>query len=56
MRPLVREFHIWHLRWALREICPTHPDVPRIVMRLRHLLDERAGSAPPLVVRVYRWL
>lgn len=27
--------------WALREIDPLHPDVPRLVMR-QHELDERA--------------
>ncbi len=26
-----------HLRWALREIAPTHPDVPFIVTRIREL-------------------
>lgn len=26
-----------HLRWALREIAPTHPDVPFIVRRIREL-------------------
>jgi hypothetical protein len=26
-----------YLSWALREICPLHPDVPRIVHRLNEL-------------------
>lgn len=30
-----------HLQWAVREISPTHPDVPYIVHRLRNLEDQR---------------
>lgn len=41
LRPLVREFHIAYLRWALSEICPMHQDVPAIVLKLRALLHER---------------
>jgi hypothetical protein len=26
-------------RWAMREISPTHPDVPRIMMRQKELSD-----------------
>ena len=26
-----------HLEWALREICPMHPDVPYIVHRINDL-------------------
>lgn len=26
-----------HLRWALAEIDPMHPDVPRIVLRINEL-------------------
>lgn len=56
LRPLVREFDIWHLRWALRDMNPTHPDVPRIVLRLRALLDERHAQPPSVLVRAWRWL
>lgn len=42
---LLRQVGDWlnesHLRWALREIKPTHPDVPRIVLRLRELEARR---------------
>ena len=31
-------------RWALREISPLHPDLPRIVVRERELADEAARS------------
>jgi hypothetical protein len=41
IRPLVREINIAYLHWAMREICPAHRDVPAIVLRLRHLHDER---------------
>jgi hypothetical protein len=43
---LLRQVRDWlnasHLRWALREIKPMHPDVPRIVLRLRELETRRA--------------
>lgn len=36
-------------RWALREIDPLHPDVPRIVRRIRELEDAtRVAFAPCL--------
>lgn len=53
LRPLWREFAIAYYRWALREIDPQHPDVPRIVLRLRALLDQRCSE--PLRALV-RWL
>lgn len=53
LRPLTREFRIAYYRWAQREIPPTHPDVPLIVMRLRALLDERG---PEPVRALVRWL
>lgn len=34
-------------RWALREISPLHPDVPRIVLRRRELADKAARSLRP---------
>lgn len=33
--------------WALREINPLHPDLPRIVLRKRELQDELARLLPP---------
>jgi hypothetical protein len=30
----------WFYRWAMREICPLHPDVPRIVLRQMELADK----------------
>lgn len=41
IRPLLREAHIAYLRWAVAEIHPMHADVPRIVLTLRELLNER---------------
>jgi hypothetical protein len=42
---LLRQVWDWldaaHLQWALREIQPTHRDVPRIVIRLRELEARR---------------
>lgn len=31
-------------RWALREIDPLHPDVPRLVLRERELADQAARA------------
>lgn len=31
-------------RWALREIDPLHPDVPRIVLRQRELAEQTTWS------------
>jgi len=55
MRPLIREASIVYLRWALREINPMHPDVPRIVLTLRDLLAERYAQ-PCYLRRVWSWL
>lgn len=30
----------WFYRWAMREINPTHPDVPLIIQRQRQLADK----------------
>jgi hypothetical protein len=32
-----------HLRWALRELPPTHPAIPPIVLRLRRIEDRRGA-------------
>lgn len=56
MNPLLREFRIFWWRWALSEINPMDDGVGEIVMRLRQLLDERAGEPPSLAVRAWRWL
>lgn len=40
--PLWREWRIFILSWALREICPLHPDVPNIVRELHHWRTQRA--------------
>jgi hypothetical protein len=53
LRPLWREIAIAYYRWALREIPLTHPDLPRIVVRLRALLDERCAEP---VRSLARWL
>jgi hypothetical protein len=53
LTPLFREFAIFYYRWALREINPMHPDVPRIVRRLRELLDMRG---PEPLKAAWRWL
>jgi hypothetical protein len=53
LRPLWREAEIFYLRWALREMPLMHPDLPRVVLRLRSLLDERQ----PEPIRAFvRWL
>lgn len=44
IRPVVRNAHILYLDWALREIHPLHPDVPRIVVNKSRLVAERAAS------------
>lgn len=44
LMPLWREWRIFILTWALREIPPLHPDVPRIVYELRYWLDQREGA------------
>jgi hypothetical protein len=55
IRPLLREAHIFYLRWALAEIHPMHPDVPGIVLKLRALLNERHATDCYLR-RVIQWL
>lgn len=55
LRPLVREASIAYYRWALAEINPMHPDLPRIVHRLRDLLAERYAR-PCYLRRIYEWL
>ena len=40
MRPLIKHAALLYYRWALREICPLHPDVPQIVLAINTL--ERA--------------
>lgn len=37
LRPLFRCLQLFYYRWALREIDPLHPDVPRIVRKLNEL-------------------
>lgn len=32
----------WFYKWALSEINPMHPDVPRIMMRRQELADKAA--------------
>lgn len=56
MTPLLREFRIAYLRWALREIDPLHADVTHVVTTLRRLLDERAAGSPSIARRVWGWL
>jgi hypothetical protein len=34
--PLWKHWRLFILRWALREICPLHKDVPKIVQELHH--------------------
>jgi hypothetical protein len=33
-----------HLRWALREIHPLHPDVLRIVLKLQGITDRKVAA------------
>lgn len=40
--PLWREWRLFILTWALREIDPLHPDVPAIVRELNHWRAQRA--------------
>jgi hypothetical protein len=51
--PLWRELEIRYLRWALREMPATHPDVPKVVLRLRALLDE---PQPEPIKAIARWM
>jgi hypothetical protein len=34
--PIWREWRLFLLKWALREIDPMHPDVPNIVREIAH--------------------
>jgi len=43
MRRLILEMRYMHTQWALREICPLHPDVPMLVVRLAALTDRRGA-------------
>lgn len=43
LRPIWDLWRGFILRWALREISPLHPDVPRIVRALSEL-DARRGA------------
>jgi hypothetical protein len=45
LRLFVRELRLAYLLWAAREIHPLHADVPGIVLRIRHLQDQRQGGA-----------
>ena len=42
LHPLWREWRIFILSWAIREIDPLHPDVPSIVRELNFRRDQRA--------------
>jgi hypothetical protein len=35
--PLIRAWELFILGWALKEISPLHPDVPKIVVRQAQL-------------------
>lgn len=57
MTVLLREWRIFYLRWALSEMHPLHPDVPRNVQRLRALLDQRHADTRTNIIRAaWRWL
>jgi hypothetical protein len=43
LRPIVDLWRGFYLRWALREIDPMHPDVPRIVNALNDIESRRAA-------------
>lgn len=55
LRSLCREVAIFYYEWALKEIDPQHDDVPAIVIRLRHLLNERHAK-PCFLRRAIQWL
>lgn len=38
----------WFYRWAMREIDPLHPDVPKIIRRQRQLDDKWRGLSKDL--------
>jgi hypothetical protein len=40
--PIWREWRIFILSWALREVCPAHEDVPSIVTELAYWRSQRA--------------
>lgn len=37
LRPLLHLFELAFKRWALREIDPMHPDLPKLVLRVNEL-------------------
>lgn len=39
LRVLPARLELEHLRWASREICPLHRDVPYIALRISELED-----------------
>lgn len=46
----MKVFHFIHVafagafyRWAMREIDPLHPDVPRIILQQRKIADKAQG-------------
>lgn len=41
LRPIVDLWRGFYLRWALAEIDPLHPDVPRIVRALNEIEGRR---------------
>jgi hypothetical protein len=47
---LLQLLHAWiageFYRWAMREINPLHPDVPRIMARQRELQDKMGRLLP----------
>lgn len=57
-RPLLREASIAYYRWALHDLQitnPTHPDMNRVVLRLRDLRAERYAR-PCILRRTLEWL
>lgn len=44
LRPLVINAKLIWYRWALKEICPLHPDVPYIVLSINQLEAERKAQ------------
>jgi hypothetical protein len=47
LAPLIREAKIKFYQWALHDMSPLHPDLPKVVRRLHQLRSER----PPVLVR-----
>jgi len=38
-KAILRLFALAYYRWAMREMGPQHPDLPRVVVRVRELQD-----------------